>query len=78
MKITYDERYNIAYLQIQETSAAARTVSVGEDINIDILEDGSVAGIEFLNAQKQLLLASGEPLVLINSTLNQVKKISLM
>lgn len=54
MKLTYDPRYNIAYLRLQEKTSQVETVRVSESLNVDLTPDGTVYGIELLNANEQL------------------------
>jgi uncharacterized protein YuzE len=54
MKLTYDPRYNIAYIRLLEKKAQVETLQVSDELNIDIAPDGRVYGIELLNANKQL------------------------
>lgn len=54
MKLTYDPRYNIAYLRLHEKSREVETIRVSDELNIDIAPDGTVFGIELLNANRQL------------------------
>jgi uncharacterized protein YuzE len=54
MKLTYDPRHNIAYLRLHEKTAQVETVRVSESLNIDLAPDGTVYGIELLNANEQL------------------------
>lgn len=54
MKLTYDPRYNIAYLRLHEKTAEVETVRVGDALNIDIAPDGTIYGIELLDANHQL------------------------
>lgn len=54
MKMTYDPAYNIAYLRLHEKTAEVTTLKISEAINIDIAADGTVYGIELLNANEQL------------------------
>lgn len=54
MKLTYDPRYNIAYLRLQEKTSQVETVRVSESMNVDLAPDGTVYGIELLNANEQL------------------------
>jgi uncharacterized protein YuzE len=54
MKLTYDPRYNIAYLSLQEKTAQVETIQINEALNVDLAPDGSVYGIELLNANDQL------------------------
>jgi len=55
MEITYDRRYNIAYIRIEAKTAGVKTVQGSEDMNIDLSPDGKVCGIELLNANEQLI-----------------------
>ena len=54
MKLTLDPQYNIAYLQLRPKRGKVRTVQVSEELNVDLAADGSIYGIELLNANEQL------------------------
>ena len=54
MKLTYDPRYNIAYLRLHERLGQVETIRVSDQVNVDVAPDGTVYGIEFLNANEQL------------------------
>jgi len=54
MKLTYDQRYNIAYLRFHESNVEVDTIKVSDELSIDLTPDGTVYGIELLNANKQL------------------------
>lgn len=54
MKLKYDPRHNIAYLSFREKTEQVETLTISEELNIDIAPDGSVYGIELLNANEQL------------------------
>ena len=54
MKITYDPTYNIAYIRLHRKSRQVETIRVSDQLNIDLAPDGTVDGIELLNANKQL------------------------
>ena len=77
MKLTYDSRYNIAYLRLHEKSAQVETICLGEQINVDIAPDGTVYGIELLNANEQLLKEDHGNLVLVNEAKGERQEISL-
>jgi len=66
MKLTYDPRYNIAYLRLHEKTGQVETISVSDQLNVDIAPDGTVYGIELLNADEQLRGEDNGNLVLIN------------
>lgn len=61
MELTYDRRHNIAYIRFQDKMVGVST-TVGEDYNVDLAPDGSVYGIELMNANEQL----GDKLVIVN------------
>ena len=54
MRLSYDPRRNIAYIRLRPSPAEMETVRISDEINIDLAPDGSVAGIELLNANEQL------------------------
>ena len=54
MKLTYDPRYNIAYLRFKEKTAEIETIRLSDELNVDLTPDGKVYGIELLNANQQL------------------------
>jgi uncharacterized protein YuzE len=55
MKITYDPHYNIAYFQFREKSSEIESLKISDELVIDMTSDGKIYGIEFLNANEQLL-----------------------
>jgi len=54
MNISYDSRYNIAYLRLAKKTKNVNSIKIGEEIIVDIGKDGTLYGLEFLNANKQL------------------------
>lgn len=52
MQLTYDPRHNIAYLRLQEKINQVETIRVSEELHIDLAPDGTVYGIELLNANQ--------------------------
>ncbi|MFQ5681541.1 MAG: DUF2283 domain-containing protein [Candidatus Omnitrophota bacterium] len=54
MKFTYDPRYNIAYLRFCNKHKDVETIHISEELNIDLAPDGTIYGIELLNANKQI------------------------
>jgi len=75
VKLTYDPEFNIAYIQLRPRPAKVRTVQVSDELNVDIAADGSIYGIELLNANEQL--AKGKNVVLENVTTGRREKLSL-
>jgi len=54
LEISYDKKYNIAYIKIQEKTSKVETIMVSDEVNIDISPDGKLYGIELLNTNDQL------------------------
>lgn len=75
MKLSYDPQYNIAYIQLRRKSGKVKTVRVSDELNVDLAADGTIYGIELLNANQQL--AKGKNVVLENLTTGQREKLSL-
>ena len=63
MRLSYDPKYNIGYLRFHEKSGPVTTLKISEDMNIDIAPDGTVYGIEMLNANEQLAEDQGKLVV---------------
>ncbi len=76
MKITYDPRFNIAYIQIKEHTEKVSTVRVSEAVNVDLSSDGTVYGIELLNANEQLA-GDSQSLIVVNEALGEESSIDL-
>ena len=50
MQLRYDAEANAAYLTLRDKTGDLETVVVCDELNVDLLPDGTVCGIEFLNA----------------------------
>jgi uncharacterized protein YuzE len=66
MKLTYDPKHNIAYLRFHEKKASVDTVKVSDELNVDLAPDGTVYGIELLNANTQLEKENDGNLVIVD------------
>ena len=77
MKLTYDPRYNVAYLRLQEKTEQVETIHVSDELNVDIAPDGTVYGIELLNANEQLRAGDAGLLVVVNEALRERREIPL-
>ncbi len=77
MKLTYAPRYNIAYLRLHEKLAAVETIHVSDELNVDLAPDGTVYGIELLNANEQLRSEDQGRLIVINEALGEQREIPL-
>jgi len=54
MKVSYDPRYNVAYIRLRRKSSSVETIRISDELNIDLSPDGKIYGIELLNANEQL------------------------
>jgi len=66
MKITYDSRQNVADIRLWEKRAEAETLRISDELNIDLAPDGTVYGIELLNANEQLALGADGELAIVD------------
>ncbi len=66
MKLTYDRDRNIAYLRLRPKGTDVETIQVSEELNVDMAPDGSIYGIELLNANEQLRAGDEGKLVLVD------------
>ena len=55
MKISYDPKVDAAYIRLKEGKFEVTTQRLTEDIAVNYAPDGSVIGIEILDASKYLL-----------------------
>lgn len=44
MKLTYDPRYNIAYLKLHERTDQVETIRVSDELNIELLQTALSTG----------------------------------
>lgn len=75
MKLTYDPRYNVAYIRLHEKHDQVETVKISDELNVDIAPDGSIYGIELLNANEQLRREDEGKLIVINDATGAKKEI---
>jgi len=78
MRLTYDPRHNVAYLRLHEKAGReVETVRLSDELHVDLAPDGTVYGIELLNANAQLRGEDGGRLVLVNEENGQEREIPL-
>lgn len=63
MKLSYDSKANIAYVRFHEKHGTVTTLKISDEVNIDLAADGSIYGIELLNANAQLAEDHGRLIV---------------
>ena len=77
MKLSYDPRYNIGYIRLYEKHGEVETIKVSDELNIDIAPDGSIYGIELLNANEQLRKEDAGKLIVINEATGETMEMAL-
>ena len=77
MKLSYDPRYNIAYIRLREKAAEVETIRVSDELNIDLAPDGTIYGIELLNANEQLRASDGGRIVVVDEANGEERALAL-
>ena len=54
MRLTYEPRFNIAYILFRQESTEVQSVKFSDELIVDMTPDGTIRGIELLNANEQL------------------------
>lgn len=77
MKFSYDPRYNIAYIRLRSKGSEVETIRISDEMNVDLAPDGSIYGIELLNANEQLRREDTGRLLFINEATGEQVELSL-
>jgi uncharacterized protein YuzE len=77
MNITYDSKYNIAYIKFREKITEVETLRISDELNVDISPDGKVYGLELLNANEQLQILTSPEFVLTDISKQKSIKIPI-
>lgn len=77
MRFTYDPRYNIAYIRFQEKQAEVETIRISDELVVDMAPDGTIYGIELLNANEQLRREDRGRLLIINEATGEQAELPL-
>ena len=77
MRFTYDPKYNIANLKFQKKSAEVQTFKISDESNIDLASDGTIYGIELLNANEQMIRQDEGKFLVINEVTREKAEIPL-
>jgi len=76
MELSYDPKYNIAYIRFRPKTSEVESIKISDELVIDIASDGLVYGIELLNANEQLRWENGK-LLIINEATGEKTDVSL-
>ena len=77
MKITIDKKYNVAYISLRAKKEDVDTIKVSEEMNVDVAPDGTIYGIELLNANEQLGGEDGGVLVVVDEARGKLAEVEL-
>jgi uncharacterized protein YuzE len=78
MKLTYDPTYNIAYIHFKEKQTEIDSIHISDELIIDIAPDGTIYGIELLNANEQLQIGDTGKLLMINESTGERAELTLV
>jgi len=78
MKITYDTQYNIGYIRFSEKKDEGESIRLSDELVVDIAPDGTVYGIELLNANEQLQREDMGDLIVINEATGEQTELQLI
>jgi uncharacterized protein YuzE len=71
VQFSYDPRYNIAYLRFHRRKAEVESIRASDELIVDMAPDGTVYGIELLNANEQLTREESNILEVFNEATGQ-------
>ena len=77
MRLTYDPRYNIAYISFQERKVEVESIRLSDELVVDMAPDGTVYGVELLNANEQLGREDVSRLIVINEATGESAEVPL-
>lgn len=77
MRFTYDPRYNIAYIRFHEKCTEVETIRISDELNVDMAPDGTIYGIELLNANEQLQGDDMGKLLIVNEATGEQRELPL-
>ena len=77
MQLSYDPRYNIAYIRLRSKSSEVESIKISDELIVDIAADGSIYGIELLNANEQMHREEEGKLLIINEATGKKVNIPL-
>jgi len=78
MRFTYDPRYNIGYIRFCEKKGEVESIRISDELVVDVAPDGTVYGIELLNANEQLQREDTGELVVVNEATGEHTNLPLI
>jgi len=78
MRFTYDPRYNIAYIRFQEKGPEVEAIRISDELVVDVAPDGTIYGIELLNANERMRQEDSGELIVINDATGKRAELPLV
>ncbi len=73
MQVIVDHKYNVAYIRFKEKIGTVNSIKLSDDLVLDLAPDGSIYGLELLNAKDQL----SDHLTLINKITGEKEELKI-
>lgn len=77
MRFTYDPKQNIAYIRFQPKSSDVQSIKISDELIVDTAPDGTIYGIELLNANRQLQRENGGSFLIVNEATGEKVNVPL-
>ncbi len=77
MKLTYDTRYNIGYIRFHEKSEDVESIKISDELVVDMSPDGTIYGIELLNANEQIKGHEHGKLLIVNEATGAINEMPI-
>jgi uncharacterized protein YuzE len=77
VRFSYDPHYNIAYIRFREKTSEVEAIRVSDELVVDMAPDGTVYGIELLNANEQLQRGEAGKIVVVNEATGESAELAL-
>jgi uncharacterized protein YuzE len=77
MKFSYDPRYNVGYIRFKNKKGSAESIRLSDELVVDLAPDGTVYGIELLNANDQMQRDDTGEFCVVNEQTGEKTKFAL-
>ena len=77
MTLTYDIRYNIGYIRFHEKIEAVESLKISDELIVDMTPDGTIYGLELLNANEQIKSQDMGKLLVVNEETGKVAEMEI-
>ena len=77
MRLSYDPRYNIAYLRLRVKTTGVESIRVSDELIVDLAPDGTIYGFELLNANEQIRRDDLHGLQIVNEATGREMEVPL-